>query len=359
MTRTVGVEEEMFLVDPSTRRLTAVSERVICHSDADDSDDATLEHELFLQQVETQTHPHRDLDDLLAELRSERHAGAEAAAKAGAVIVATGTPVLADVDGSITPDSRYAKMIAQHGLVGHGALACATHVHVEVDDDEAIAVIDSLARWLPLLVALSSNSPINRGVDTGFASWRAQLWDAWPTAGPVEPFGDRAGYDRSVRTLIDSGAALDEAMIYFDVRVARDFPTVEVRVADICTDIRDTVVIAALARALVETAAMAVNPGQPWRVEMLRAARWRARRYGLTDALMHPLDGQLVPASDALSAMLTHVSDALDADDSKVLVEEGVARLLREGSGAERQRRVLADYDIEAVVDDLIDRTLV
>lgn len=354
MTRTVGVEEEMFLVDPATRHLAAVSDRVIRQA----SDVAGLEHELFLQQVESQTKPQLNLDDLLSEIRDERRAAAEGAGRAGVALVATGTPVLADVEGSLTHNERYARMIARHQQAGRRALVCATHVHVEVADDEAIGALDALSPWLPLLLALSSNSPIDHGVDTGFASWRAQVWDGWPTAGPTEPFRTRARYDQSVQDLIATGAAVDEAMVYFDARVARNFPTVEIRVADICTNARDTVVIAGLARALVETAAGSSTEPAPMRVELLRAARWRARRYGMTDSLVHPLTGRLVPAPDAVRAMLSHVSDALESDASRTLVEDGVGRIIRDGSGAQRQRRVLDDSGLTTVVDDLIRRTL-
>ena len=127
MTRTVGVEEEMFLVDPSTRHLTAISERVIRNS----ADDAELEHELFLQQVESQTKPQVTLDTLLNELRDERRAASEAAGKAGAALVATGTPVLADVEGSLTRDDRYAQMMSRDQLAGLDAIWWRHHVHVE------------------------------------------------------------------------------------------------------------------------------------------------------------------------------------------------------------------------------------
>lgn len=348
----------MFLVDPRTRRLASVSDRVIRESRGAAEADQELEHELFLQQVESQTRPHRDLDELLTELRSERRQAADAAAQAGVAVVATGAPVLGVREGSTTHDHRYENMIDRYQLLGRQALVCATHVHVDVTEDEAVRVVDSLARWVPLLLALSSNSPIAHGEDTGYASWRAQIWDGWPTAGPVEPFGDRAGYDRAVQGLIESGAALDEAMIYFDVRIARNYPTVEVRVADMCTDVRDTVVVAGLARALVETAASARDSGGPLRVEMLRAARWRARRYGLSDRLVDPGSGRLEPAADVMRTLLDHTAHALEKDGSKDLVEDGVARLLRTGSGADRQRRVLQRDGLEAVVDDLIERTL-
>ena len=111
-------------------------------------------------------------------------------------------------------------------------------------------MIDRIAAWLPLLLALSSNSPFWQGHDTGYASFRTVIWGLWPTAGPSGPFGDAAGYDAAVADLVRSGAALDVGMVYFDARLSASYPTVEIRVADVCTDVRDAVLLAALSRAL-------------------------------------------------------------------------------------------------------------
>ena len=98
-------------------------------------------------------------------------------------------------------------------------------------------VLDHLRPWLPVLSAISVNSPFNSGRDTGHASWRSQLWGGWPTAGPAEPFGDRAGYEAATQALMDSGAAMDKGMLYLDARPPSAYPTVEMRVADVCTDV--------------------------------------------------------------------------------------------------------------------------
>ena len=113
------------------------------------------------------------------------------------------------------------------------------HVHVAIDSDEqGVAVIDRIAPWLPVLVAIAANSPFHEGEDTGYASWRSESWGAWPSAGGTEQFGSLAGYREACRFLMESGAALDEGMLYFPARLSPDNPTVEVRVADVCTDPR-------------------------------------------------------------------------------------------------------------------------
>jgi carboxylate-amine ligase len=355
--RQIGVEEEMFLVDPATRRLVAASDRA-----SDPDSPGEVEQELFLQQVEIQTGPHRDLAALADDLSDARREAARAAEAAGAMLAAMASPVMPDEAGDTTPKQRYDTMTSRYGEVGRTALVCGMHVHVDVqDDDEAVAVVDGLRPWLPIVLALSANSPFNLGVDTSFASWRGQVWDAWPSAGPVEPFGSPAAYRGAVEALISSGAALDEGMIYLDARLARDFPTVEVRVADVCTDREDAVVVAAVVRALVDLCAGPRHEqpdAAPWRVDLLRAARWRARRDGLSGSLIDPVSRRTVPASDAIWTMLDAVGPALEVNGDTDLVRDGVARIVSGGGGARRQRTAAGpDLDLTAVVDDVMRRT--
>ncbi|MFC5677452.1 carboxylate-amine ligase [Aeromicrobium endophyticum] len=355
--RQIGVEEELFLVDPASRRLVAASDRA-----ADPDSPGEVEQELFLQQVEIQTGPHRDLAALDADLRAARQQAALAADATGTRLAATAAPVMSDAGGETTPKQRYDTMTTRFGQVGRTALVCGMHVHVDVrDDDEAVAVVDGLRPWLPLVLALSANSPFNLGADTGYASWRAQVWDAWPSAGPVEPFGSPDAYRRAVEALIASGAALDEGMIYLDARLARRFPTVEVRVADVCTDREDAVVVAAVVRALVDLCARQRGgepDAEPWRVELLRAARWRASRDGLAGSLIDPVSRRTVAAAEAIGTLLDAIEPALEANGDTAVVRDGVARLLRQGDGAQRQRAAAgADTDLSAVVDDVVRRT--
>ncbi|MET0446896.1 MAG: glutamate--cysteine ligase [Aeromicrobium sp.] len=356
--RQVGVEEEMFLVDPRTRRLVPASAGAV---DAPQAHDA-VEQELFLEQVETQSAPHHDIAALLPDLRAARRTAIAAAEAVGARLAAMPTAVLDGHDGQVTPKQRYERMVTRYGRVGRRALVNGTHVHVDVaDDEEAVAVVDRLTPWMPLVLAMSAGSPFDAGLDTGFASWRAEVWESWPSAGAVEPFGDAAGYHRAVAAVIDAGAALDEGMIYFDARLSRAFPTVEIRVADVCADLADTAVVAAVLRSLVDTCAAAWHDGQPlepWRVELSRAARWRARRDGLGGSLIDPVHGRSTPARHALDTLVRAIGPSLDRHGDRELVELGVERLLTEGTGADRQRSVAGPgLDLVAVVDDVVERT--
>ena len=357
--RKVGVEEEMFLVDPETYHIRPVSARAMEADEREDDQPEELEQELFLQQIEVNTEPAHPLSELRAHLAAGRERVVSAAEKAGAAVIAMPTPLFGGHEGDVTPKPRYQEMLDMYGAVGKRGPVCGMHVHVEVDgDDEGVRVLDRLQPWLPVLVALSANSPFDRGIDTSYASWREQVWDGWPSAGPVEPFGDAEGYHEAVRRLVASDAIIDKAMAYFDVRLAENYPTVEIRVADVCTDIDDAMVVAAVTRALVETMASEDDPEPPWRIEMLRAGRWLARRYGLTGSLLHPETGSPEPAADVVNFVLDRVADALRTAEDEETVRDGVELLLRDGGGAGRQRAAAGDdLDLDAVAQDLLRRT--
>ena len=157
------------------------------------------------------------------------------------------------------------------------------HVHVGIESrEEGIGIIDRLRPWLPVVLALSTNSPFAEGRDSGYASWRAQVWSRWPTGGATELFGDPATYDALVEGLMATGAAMDPGMIYFEARLAEDWPTVEIRVADVCTDPDDAVVIAATVRAVASTAAREWEAGSsPATLAQRAAARRRLARLAL------------------------------------------------------------------------------
>lgn len=368
--RKLGVEEELLLIDPATGRLSEVSQRAMqSHlAEAGGNADAVkrpadVEQELFLQQIETTSAPCETLDEIRVEVQRCRRSAGEAARAAEAAAVAVGGPVLDETDFTVTPKPRYQLIVDSFGEVGRQATACGMHLHVEVeDDDQRVGVLDRIRPWLPFLLAVSANSPFWQGGDTGYASWRSQIWGRWPTTGPAEPYGDRAGYETVVQSLLASGAALDRGMLYFDARLAAEFPTVEIRIADVCTDLDDTVLVAALGRGLVETAAREWSAGvstAPWRTDVLRAAQWRAARFGVSSELIDPTTRQLVPARAVFDSLLAYTEEALDEAGDRAAVVDGFERLLARGAGASRQRAVAeaTGGDLEAVVADLLRRT--
>ena len=112
-------------------------------------------------------------------------------------------------------------MVDTFGEIGRGGGTCGMHVHVAIEsDEEGVGVIDRIAPWLPVLLAVSANSPFVDGRDSGYASWRAQMWARWPSAGPTEPFGSAQAYHEASRFLLEAGAARDQGMLYFDARLS-------------------------------------------------------------------------------------------------------------------------------------------
>ena len=340
ISRPVGIEEEFLLFETDAAQLLDAGPGVVAAAErAAPDDDAQFDKELKAAQTELATQPGTDLATVADELAERRSELVAAAAGRGARLVASGTSPVGDHTRT-TPNERYQAMAETFGAVQRRQLTCAMHVHVGVDgDDEGVRVIDGIAPWLPVLVALSANSPYHRGEDTSYASFRRIQWGLWPTAGPTGPFGDVAGYRGTVDALIASGAARDAGMIYFDARLSAKYPTVEIRVCDVSTDVPAAVALAALCRALVNTAAEQDAPPTS-RLELLRAAHWRAARYGTGGKLFH--DGRLVPADDAVAALVDHVGDALAAAGDLDRVREFVAAVGTHGTGADRQRAAVA-----------------
>lgn len=349
--RTLGIEEELLVVDAETGQPRSVAARVLDRAEelaatgeSSDGPGGTVGGELQRQQVETDTSPHTSLADLEEDLRRWRDVAIKAARPEGTSILAVGTSPVA-VTPQIVPDSRYAEMHERFGLTAAEQLSCGCHVHVSVDsEDEAIAALNRIRVWLPTLLALSANSPFWQGSDTHYASYRSQVIGRWPISGPPELFDSGAEYRGWVDELVGCQVLLDAGMVYIDARPSEHYPTLEIRVADVCLDVRDTVLIGALARALVDTAVEDWKRGtEPAKVPvtMLRLATWQAAREGLTGSLLDPVTHRPRPAYDVLADLLTHVGPALRANGDEELVRDRVERLRERGNGAVRQRRVL------------------
>ncbi len=237
-------------------------------------------------------------------------------------------------------------MAAAFGLTAQEQLTCGCHVHVAVSsDEEGVAALDRIQPWLAPLLAVSANSPFWHGTDSSYASFRYQAWGRWPCAGPTEWFGSARAYQQAVENMVATGTLLDSGMVYFDARLSRRYPTLEVRIADVCLRAQDAALIAALVRALVETETRAWRSGQPARpvrAELLRLAAWRASRSGLDGDLLHPATFRPVPAADAAWLLVEHVTEALHDAGDHATVTALLSEVLRRGNGATFQRAAFA-----------------
>lgn len=360
---TVGVEEELFVVDADTGRLRGDARAIVASAEHRDED--TIDRELSRAQVETGSAVCATLAEVRASLTSLRRRLDVAARAHGARVLATGThPSSPWQDaGGVTPHAAYLQLADDYGLLTDEQVVSGCHVHVGVPDPEmAIQVMNRVRLDVPILLALSGNSPFWAGVDTRYASYRTEVFHRWPTAGLPEPFASRAEYDGLV-SLLQATSAIDApARLYWDVRPSARYPTLEFRVADVPVTVGESVTLAGLCRALVVTAEAAVRAGEPApvpRPEVLRAALWRAARFGLSGELVDLAAAQARPAPLVVEDLLRRLRPALEGLGDAPDVEAGVACLLEHGTGAERQRRAHARRDrLEDVVDVLVETTV-
>ncbi|WP_344135892.1 glutamate--cysteine ligase [Luedemannella flava] len=356
---TIGVEEEFHIVDPETGDLRAGARALLASR-------AEVEPELHRTMIETATDVHEGLATLREDLVARRGQLVTAARALGLGVVASGT--VPGSGGSVVrvfPKSRYEWIHEEYRQLVAEQQVCACQVQVGVPDrDLAVRVTRRVRGWLPTLLAMSASSPMFRCADTGYASYRTVAISRWPTVGPPPDVRSADEYDRLVESLVGSGVIKDAGMIYYDARPSARYPTVEVRIADGCPDLDDVVLLAALSRALVATAAAAegeATDGAVYRagplaeapVELVRAATWRAARSGLEQDLVDPFTARAVPAEKLVEALLEHVRPDLTARGEWPLVRDLVDRLLARGTSAQRQRALLTAgaSDAELVAD--------
>lgn len=357
---TLGVEEEFLLVDPESGAPVALNREVADRA-------AELEVELQLEltscQVETATGVVRDVDDLREQLVRLRGNSAEAAGRAGARLLAVGLPPTLPHDFPITDTPRYRDIGERFGMIAHEQGICGCHVHVAVPDrDTAIVVSNRLRPWLPLLLALTANSAIYRNADTGHASWRSVLWARWPSAGPPPHFDSADEFDAAVQMLCHNDVIRDDGMVYWDVRPSKNFPTVEVRVADVPATVADTVLFAALVRGCVMTVLDEERLGDsvmPLAPHALKAAYWKAARNGIDGDGLDLENHVAAPMLGLLDGLVEQVRPALEASGDLALVTTGLAELAQRGNGATRQRRAWgARHDVGDVIAEAATATL-
>lgn len=338
---TFGVEEEFLLVEPDTGDPVALN-RATAERAAKRG--VELQLELTSCQVETTSSVATTRTELREELSRLRRIAAESAHDAGARMLAVGLPPTLPRTFPITDTPRYREIGEKFGMIAHEQGICGCHVHVAVPSREvAIQVSNRLRPWLPSLLALTANSAIYRNTDTGHASWRSVLWARWPSAGPPPYFESVDDYDATVAMMQDAGAMLDDGMVYWDARPSANFPTIEVRVADVPATVAETVLLATLVRAAVMTALDDERLGQPIppvTAHALRAAYWKAARDGLDGDGVDLADTHaVIPAARLLNALIERVSPALETVGDLDFVQREVARIADTGNGATRQRR--------------------
>jgi carboxylate-amine ligase len=363
--RTLGVEEELLLINEQTGRPSAVSRQLLRRYERSGADTRLspapgLTSEMQQEMIEVVSTPHSMLSDLLTDIRDGRALADRYARGAGARAVA-----LASCPVAVSPHpnekKRYQVMMRRYGTTARKSLSCGQHVHVSIDSpEEGVAILDRIRVWLPVLIALSANSPFCEGEDTGYASFRSVTWRQWPSAGPTDVFGSLAAYQAHEEQLLQTGALLDAGMLYFDARLSHNHPTVEIRVADVCLEATAAATIAGLVRAMAETAAAEWRAGVPApsvSSAAIRLSTWTAARFGLRGELVNPESGTPDSAGAVVRALIEHVREPLVNAGDLAFVWAGVQRLLAGGTGADWQRRARTTGSLEDVASRALELT--
>lgn len=353
---TLGVEEEYQVIDPETRALCPGAEDVLRRARRTLGEDRVVP-ELRASQLEVLTPVCRTLSEVRGELSRLRRGVIRAAEEAGVRIAAASThPFSHWQDQPITAGERYEKILDRERRMAEEQVVFGFHVHVGLSDREAAVQTMNRARlWLAPLLALSANSPFWMGEDTGYASYRTQIWGWLPTAGPPGPFSSLAEHDALVESLVATGGAMEANQVYWDMRLPQKLETVEIRVCDVCSSIDEAVMLAGLCRALVRTCHKGAEEEKPYpevRPEILRAAHWVASRYGLGADLVDVEAGHLAPAKEVIEKLLAFTRRALEEHGDWKEVSVLVGDTLKRGNGAVRQCQV---YERSGKLGDVVD----
>jgi len=338
-----GIEEEFLLVDPASSEPRPVSPQLRALLAEEPSAGFHVAPELLDCQIELNTEPCRSREEAARALAAMRHALARAADRLGTQPAGVGVAFDADrAPAAVTETARYRSIQQNAPAVVADEYVTGLHIHAEVQDPELrVQVMNRCRPWIPTLTAMAANSPYWNGRDSGFGSWRTILYRRWPIQGCPPVFEDFADYRQRLQRLLDSGVANDPGYVSWLLRLSANYPTIECRCADSQLSARDTLLVACLFRALVATemhAAGDAPPPEP-QPEHLDIALWQAARYGLAGDLINLETGCAVPAHDQLARLFEHVQDQLAGSGDEEGVRAGLARLRRQGNGAQRQRQ--------------------
>lgn len=370
---TLGIEEEYLLVDKTSRDLVSDPPKELL-SDCEEAlreVGGQVSPEFMRSQIEVGTRVCKNIKEARHEVARLRAAIAEIAGRYGFAPIAASTHPFAHWDAQRHTDKeRYNIIVADLQMIAHRMLISGMHVHVGIEDDDLrIDIMNQASYFLPHLLALSTSSPFWRGRQTGLKSYRMSIFDELPRTGLPEHFSSYAEFQRTVDVLVNAKLIEDGTKIWWDMRPSSRFPTLEMRVTDICPLLDDGIAIAAVFLCICRMMYRLRGLNQRWRSYspfLIMENRWRAQRYGVTHGLIDFGKSELVPFRDLLDEILALIREDAEALNCRVEVEH--TRLIVErGTSAERQ---VAAYEaaiaagrkdseaLRAVVDLLIEETV-
>jgi carboxylate-amine ligase len=354
---TLGIEEELMILDSESYNLANAIESLV-----EEAPDGEIKPELMESVLEIATTPCQDARQAGDQLRALRRQVSEAAERHGLCIGSAGThPFAMWEDQRISSAERYRELVSALRFVARQEIIFGLHVHVGIDDaDKAIHVTNGMRVHVPVLLALSANSPFWRAQATGLSSTRMPIFRAFPRTGMPPTYKDWADYESRIGFMVESGAIKDYTFLWYDVRPHPNFGTVEIRAMDAQTRVEHTLGLAALIQAMVKELAEHYDAGGElarYPYEMLEENRWLAARHGLEGQLVDLPHKRLVSTKELVRRLLDRLRP--HAQDLGAEQEfDGLGDILERGDGATRQRMVFeANHDFNEVVREIVAAT--
>ena len=341
---TIGIEEEYLLVDKKTRDVASDPPEAL-FKDCQKRIKGIVAHEFLRAQIEINTEVAANITEVHENLASIRAVVAEVADEYGLAPIAASThPFSRWQEQTHTNKKRYAVIAQDLQAVVRRLMICGMHVHVGIDDDELrIDLLNQVAYFLPHLLAFSTSSPFWQGEDTGLKSYRLSVFDELPRTGLPHFFDSWPEYQRHVDALVGAGLIEDATKLWWDIRPSHRYPTLEMRITDVCTRLDDAISVAALFQCVLRMLYRLKKKNQRWRQYspmLIEENRWRAQRYGLDEGLVDFGRGEIVPCATLLDEIIELVHE-----DSEALgcVEEikHLRKIMKNGTSGHRQ---LATY---------------
>jgi len=357
---TIGIEEEYQIIEPHSRELQSYVQRFLERGQTILPNQIRAE---FLQsQIEAGTRICHNIHEARCELRRIRQSIWELARSEGLWVAAAGThPFSSWAKQEVSPFGRYPELARFLQDVGRRLLIFGMHIHIGIDDRELlIEVMNQLRYFLPHLLALSTSSPFWHKRDTGLKSYRSVIFESLPRTGIPQLFSSYADYRDYKEILLQTGSLTDPTHIWWDVRPSEKFPTLEIRIPDMCTRMEETLCLVALTQAIVAKLIRLREANQSWRLyrkDLLSENKWRAVRYGIKGMLIDFGKREEVPFPHLVEEILMWVDDVLDELDIRREVEY-THTILTQGTSADRQLAVYnRTRDLHAVVDHIVEET--
>jgi carboxylate-amine ligase len=352
---TLGVEEELMILDAGSFDLANEIETIVSAYEGD----GEVKPELLQSVLEIATPPCSDVAEAERHIRRLRREVSDAAGEHGLAIGSAGThPTALWEDQRVSADPRYRDLIAALRFIARQEIIFGLHVHVGIDDaDKAIHVVNGMRVHVPILLALSANSPYWRSDETGLASTRMPIFRAFPRVGIPPYYEDWDDYERRISFMVDAGVMQDSTFLWYDVRPHPKFGTVEVRAMDAQTHVEHTIALTALIQAMVKELAEHYESGKAlgtYPYEMLDENKWLAARHGLEGELVDLPDRRMVPSKELARRLYDRLREhAQDLGGADAL--EGIVDLIERGTGAHRQRVVYeANHDWTELLSEIV-----